>query len=214
MSPKLSIYKSILTIPLCLALLSGCGKREPEYVVVKNVESPPAVEEDHSGHDHAGHDHAGHDHSAHAAEDAEGLGFTFEIPDGWTRNPPSQMKLLSFAAGNPPELMAECAVSAFPGDVGGQLANINRWRRQVGLGPASEEVAGSFVKEMKISGLDAWQVDFTGPPDNGVNGNALRVIVSVVSHNGQSWFFKLSGNDAAVEEEVDSYAKFVESVKF
>jgi hypothetical protein len=209
MSPKLSLSKSLLTIPLCIALLTGCSKSEPEYVVVKNVETPPAAVEDHTGHDHAMGDHA-----AHAEAAPEGLGFTYAVPEGWTQMPPSQMILLSFDAGTPPNLIAECSISAFPGDVGGRLANINRWRRQVGLGPTTEDVAASMVKELMVSGMDAWQVDFTGPDGNGVNGNALRVIVTVVFKDGQSWFFKLSGNDSAVQEEVDSYATFLESVKF
>lgn len=204
MSPKLTVLKVLISIPV-LAVLAGCGKSEPEYVVVKNVEQPPAAEEDHSGHNHAMPDAM----AAHPAPAPEGLGFTFAAPEGWTQQPPSRMKLLSFAAGSPPERVAECAVSAFPGDVGGQLANINRWRRQVGLGPTTEEVAQSFVKELTISGMEAWQVDFTGP-----EGTDLRVIVSVVSHNGQSWFFKLSGNAASVEGELDAYATFLDSVKF
>ncbi|NDV63104.1 hypothetical protein G0Q06_11625 [Puniceicoccales bacterium CK1056] len=204
MSPKLSKLQTLIIIPACLALLSGCGKSEPEFVVVKNVETPPAEVEDHSGHNHA-MDEA----HAHAEAAPQGLGFTFSIPEDWTQQPPSQMKLLSFKAGTPPELMAECAVSAFPGDVGGRLANINRWRRQVGLGPTTEEVADSFVQELKISGMDAWQVDFTGPGDP-----AGRVVVSVVFHNEQSWFFKLSGNEASVREELESYGTFIDSVQF
>ena len=205
MSPKLSKLQSLIIIPACFALLSGCGKSEPDYVVVQNVESPPAEVEDHSGHAHAMQDAA----AAVAEAAPEGLGFSFSVPEGWTQQPPSRMKLLSFNAGSPPEQVAECAVSAFPGDVGGRLANINRWRRQVGLGPTSEEAMDAFVEELKISGMDAWQVDFTGPGED-----ALRVIVSVVFHNGQSWFIKLSGSEDAVEGELDSYASFIESVKF
>lgn len=196
-------------VPALLIILPGCGKQEPEYVEVQNVEKPaPAVDP------HAGHDHGANDHAAHADAAAEGVGFTFAIPEGWTQSPPSSMKLLSFNAGTPPELVAECAVSAFPGDVGGRLANINRWRRQVGLGPTTEEVAESMVSSLTISGMDAWQVDFTGPAGTGANGGALRAVVAVVFHNGQSWFFKLTGNDSVVEGQMAAYAEFLNSVKF
>jgi hypothetical protein len=34
-----------------------------------------------------------------------------------------------------PDGKAEVTVSAFPGDTGGLLANLNRWRGQIGLEP-------------------------------------------------------------------------------
>jgi hypothetical protein len=212
MSPKLTSLSALIALPVSLFVFSGCGKNEPEYVEVQNVEkAAPAVDE------HAGHNHApGEGHAVHAdgAAAPEGVGFAYETPEGWTQMPPSSMKLLSFNAGAAPQLVAECAVSAFPGDVGGRLANINRWRRQVGLGPTTEEVAEAMVGSLTISGMDAWQVDFTGPAGTGMNGGALRTVVSVVFHNGQSWFFKLTGNDSVVEDELAAYAEFLKSVKF
>ena len=37
----------------------------------------------------------------------------------------------------------ELAVTHFPGDVGGDLANVNRWRQQIGLEPIDEAALAS-----------------------------------------------------------------------
>ena len=124
------------------------------------------------------------------------------------------MVLLAFQTGSPPELMADMAVSAFPGDVGGQIANVNRWRRQVGLGPLAPDAATALIKPLAIAGIEAWQVDLTGPEGVTANGQAVRMVVSAVFHDGKTWFFKMVGPNSAVEGELVNYAAFIESVNF
>ena len=124
------------------------------------------------------------------------------------------MVLLAFQIGQPPETMADMAASAFPGDVGGQLANINRWRRQVGLGPIDPEAAEGFITELEVSGLPAWQVSFTGPLSASKIGEPVRMVVTAVFHDGRTWFFKLVGAESSVAGELQNYGAFIESVQF
>lgn len=124
------------------------------------------------------------------------------------------MVLLAFQIGQPPETMADMAASAFPGDVGGQLANINRWRRQVGLGPVDPEAAKDFITELEVSGLPAWQVAFTGPLSASKIGEPVRMVVTAVFHDGKTWFFKLVGAESAVTSEAENYDAFLQSVRF
>ncbi|HKJ89682.1 MAG TPA: hypothetical protein VJ960_01015, partial [Oceanipulchritudo sp.] len=156
---------------LFMLAFSGCGESEPEYVEVREIQAQP---ED----PHAGHNHPPGEHPEEPAVGSSGLGFSYEVPTGWNEQAPSSMKLLSLAIGSPPELISELSVSAFPGDVGGQLANINRWRRQVGLGPLSEEAAADFIRDITVSGIEGWQVDFSGPAGTGENGGAARVVTT------------------------------------
>ena len=53
----------------------------------------------------------------------------------WVVKPPAPMRKATFGvpAGS---AEADLSITAFPGDVGGELANINRWRGQVGLDAA------------------------------------------------------------------------------
>ena len=50
-------------------------------------------------------------------------------PPGWAELPPTSMRLGNFTAGGG---QAEITVMTFPGNVGGLLANVNRWRGQAG----------------------------------------------------------------------------------
>lgn len=199
MPSKLSSYTVGTGLLLCAALgLTGCGKQESRYIEVS--EAPPPVAE------------AAQRETAPLWEREGGsgreVGFTYAVPEGWTEVAPSSMKVLSMVSGAPPEQSVECSVSVFPGDVGGRLANINRWRRQVGLGPLSQEAVDGFVEPVTLSQMEGWQVDFTGP------GGTNRVVVAVLFRDGQSWFFKLMGPEAAVSDERAAFGQFLESVRF
>ncbi len=190
-------------VVLSLLILTGCGKKEPEYVEVQEVkESPmqsetamPAMPEN-------------HDHSNSAVP------FAYEKPASWSDKVPSSMVLMAFQAGNPPEMLADLTISAFPGDVGGKLANINRWRRQVGLGPIAPEAVDGFITELEVSGLPAWQVAFTGPASASKVGEPVTMVVTAVSHEGKMWFFKFMGMETAVKTERANYDSFLSSIKF
>jgi predicted small lipoprotein YifL len=188
---------------LSLATITGCGKKEPQYLEVQEVKESPVEAESSM---QAMHDEHAHAHSAKP--------FNYVKPDSWSEKVPSSMVLMAFQTGNPPEIVADLMVSAFPGDVGGQLANINRWRRQVGLGPIAAEAADGFITQLDISGQPAWQVDFTGPLSVSNAGEPVRMIVSAVSFEGKTWFFKLTGPESAVEAEKANYGAFLSSVNF
>ena len=187
----------ILASGLMVGLIGGCSKNEPQYVEVQTVEEKPAMGEDHSGHAHA----------------QPQVGFDYTMPEGWEVVMTRPMQLLTVQAGESTSVPASVSVSAFPGDVGGQLANINRWRGQIGLGPVSEEVAGEFIKSVTVAGQDSWQVDFTGPAP-AESHSAARLVVTAVPHNGQTWFFKIVGADSSVEAELEHYQAFLNSISF
>lgn len=177
-------------------VLAGCGKEESRYIEVN--EAPPPVAPASSA----------PTPTVVAEQGGSDVGFRYSVPEGWTEVAPSSMKLISLSCGTGPEQAAECSVSAFPGDVGGQLANINRWRRQVGLGPLSSDALDGFVQPVTVAGLEGWQVDFTGP------GGSTRVVVAVVFQEGKSWFFKLMGPESAVAEELGAFSVFLNSIEF
>lgn len=188
---------------ISLLILSGCGKKEPEYVEVQEVKESPVQTE--SAMQGMAESHA-HGNSA--------VPFTYVKPDAWSDKVSSSMVLMTFQAGSPPEMLADLTVSAFPGDVGGQLANVNRWRRQVGLGPVAPEALDGFVTELEISGMPAWQVSFTGPISASKVGEPVTMMVTAVAHDDNTWFFKLMGMESVVEAEKANYDAFLSSIKF
>ena len=107
---------------------------------------------------------------------------------------------------------AEVTVSAFPGDVGGLLANVNRWRGQVGLANISQSDLSNEVTSVDVPGGKAMLVDVTG--SNPKNGQKARLIGAIVPREGRTWFFKLMGDEQVAEKQKSTFVKFVQTVQF
>ena len=64
----------------------------------------------------------------------------WELPAGWQELPPSSMRAANFRVDA--DGTTECYLTLLPGDAGGLAANVNRWRGQMSLPPASaDEIA-------------------------------------------------------------------------
>lgn len=138
---------------------------------------------------------------------AEGEDLTWTAPAGWTAAPGRAMRKGSFivtgASGT-----ADVAITAFPGDVGGELANVNRWRGQMQLPPiAAAELEPAFTR-FESHGLRFAVVDLAGGGDGG-----SRMISALVPHGGATWFFKMTGPDALVAGEKPAFLEFLHSVQ-
>jgi hypothetical protein len=131
---------------------------------------------------------------------------TWDVPEGWrTVQSSQQVRIVTFRAG--PGDGIEVSVAAFPGDVGGLLANINRWRGQVGLEPAQESDLPTMVKIVRGRGGDIALADFAG-------ANAQQLLAAIVKPgDGQSWFIKATGTPDAVAPIRESFAKFAASIR-
>ena len=133
----------------------------------------------------------------------------WEVPPGWQELPATQMLLAKFqiaASGG----KAEITVSRFPGDVGGVPANVNRWRSQIGLAPLPLDEAARLASPLDVLGGKAMLVDVSG--DKG--GQKIRLIGVIVPRDGQTWFYKLLGDDAVAEREKAAFLKFVQTVRY
>lgn len=88
---------------------------------------------------------------------------TFEAPASWQKGATSDLRfatLLPLPQTNP---KFELTVIKLGKDSGSVLANINRWREQVGLEAVSDGDLGKFIKKTTIHGSEAILADFTGP---------------------------------------------------
>jgi hypothetical protein len=104
---------------------------------------------------------------------------------------------------------AELAITAFPGDVGGDVANVNRWRGQLQLTPQSpEEVLGS-IQRFEANGLKIGFVEMANP----AGSSPTRVLGGIVPYEGSTWFFKVTGPDALVAREKAAFMAFLKTIK-
>jgi hypothetical protein len=135
----------------------------------------------------------------------------WEVPPGWKEEPPTQMLLAKFSATDG-DARAEITVSAFPGDVGGLLANVNRWRQQLQLPAIDEAGLAQAVTQLDAGAGNGSLVDLTGT--GAKTSQKARLVGVALPHAGQTWFFKLMGDDSVVAREKDAFVKFVQAIKF
>jgi hypothetical protein len=101
---------------------------------------------------------------------------------------------------------AELAVTAFPGDVGGRMANINRWRSQLGLPPGDAEMYDAI--ELCSVGESRGELIGIKSADG-----ARSTLAVTVQKNGVSWFLKLTGDAQAVEATTKDLMAFLASTQ-
>jgi hypothetical protein len=103
-------------------------------------------------------------------------------------------------------------VSLSAGNGGGLAANVNRWRKQVGLSELSESAVSDAVKQVNVGDAKASLVELTGADSQ--SGNATRMLALVVPDKSQTWFYKLTGATPLVDQEKEAFINFVQTAKY
>lgn len=131
-------------------------------------------------------------------------GISYQTPDSWTEFPPSSIRKANFKIDNASGT-AEVSVTVFPGDVGGTLANINRWRQQISLSPIDQESLKENISPIIISNHQGY---FTK-----LEGNTESILGGILPFHGSTWFIKMQGDILVVEEEMDTFKSFLSSIR-
>lgn len=122
----------------------------------------------------------------------------WKMPAGWTEVSPGPMQQAKFSAGG----KAEVTISIFPGQAGGLLMNVNRWRGQIGLGAIDDAALSSLSQQVDSPSGKITVVDLKS--DDG----SKRLIAAIAQRGSESWYFKLMGDAATVEKERAAFVKF------
>ena len=131
----------------------------------------------------------------------------FKAPSNWSEKAPGQMVQRAFnVSGDAGQ--AEVTISRFPGATGGMIPNVNRWRGQLGLAPLSAAEAPKEIEMVEVGGKkDSYLVDIKGT--NPRTGKQARMVALGVPHKGETWFFKLLGDEPVVAKEKDAFVQFI-----
>ena len=128
--------------------------------------------------------------------------FKWKVPEGWQTLPAGQMQVAKFAVPAKGGAKAEVFVSVFPSESGGTLANVNRWRRQLGLEAVDEEGLKPLVSPIE-GAAGAQLVD--------LKNDARALLGAIVPRDGRWWFYKLMGDAPAVNAEREAFVRFVQT---
>jgi hypothetical protein len=140
----------------------------------------------------------------------QGPSLSWTTPDGWQQRDesnPSRLATLDVDVGGS---RAEVAITRFPGNVGGLLPNVNRWRNQLGLAPIQDLSALERpLEDLQVDGTPSQLLDLVG------SGEApQRMLVVLVPRDDFTYFVKMTGPDALVGTQREIFTQFARSLRF
>ena len=139
-----------------------------------------------------------------------GLPFTWVGPSGWEEGKTSSMRLASYNVPMAGGETGDFSLVQLGGGAGGTMANINRWRGQVGLEPATPEelaeVAHLHNTEQGQQYLHITQINEANP--------SSAIIAGIFEQPGYVLFAKLAASRGGVQEAQDSFEAFCNSIVF
>ena len=193
-----------------LALALGCSRDQVGHYRVPK-EGAIADHPDHPGHaDHAapaqGMPPAGGEVAPPPKPSTQGA-LKWSLPKGWSEVPGEGMRYATFTT--PVAGKVEATVVVLPGPAGGELANVNRWRGQIQLGPIDEKAlaAARVAVKSKAGTLNVY--DFTSEGQ----AKSRMVVGLIATPDGNTWFLKLTGDAGSVAKAKPDFMRILESLR-
>lgn len=180
------MLRSILVLGI---VLGGCRREEITHYQVPKAQAAPAAQA------------VPTDIAPPPAAAEAGLAWT--LPKGWTDEAGSGMR---YATIKPTTPKVDVSVIVLPGPAGGELANVNRWRGQLGLQPIDESAMNAARKALKAPAGAISVYDFS----DGQKKN--RLIAGLTVLNGSTWFVKMTGEAAAVNAARPDFLNLLQSL--
>jgi hypothetical protein len=159
---------------------------------------------------------AGHPPIAPSRPTASGMGkprLTYTTPEKWFPLPDdaSGIRLVGFqvTAG---DQSIQITVTPLSAQSGSLLANVNRWRGQIGLPEIGEAELQRDLQETEVADKRCPYVDLIGPES--AVPKRERLVAVVAEHGERIWYFKMVGNPELVEQQKSSFQAFLRSIRF
>ena len=191
-----AIFLTWLGFALLALALAGCGHDNVQVYRLSNDDSSSASPPPNA--------------AAAAPNDnnAAPPGLHWTLPSGWTEVAPGAMSIATFKVPGQNGAEAEVSVVPLPGSAGGDAANVNRWRGQVGLPAASADELQKMGEAVQVGDQPATLYDIVG------SDNTKRILGAMQDRNGTTWFFKMTGDAGLVEQQKPEFTAFLKSLTF
>ena len=145
----------------------------------------------------------------HAGMDMGGAGASpqlkWALPTGWQEKALSEMRVGSFNAPGKDGQSADVSIIPLP-SMGPQmeLNNLNMWRGELQLPPATKAES----EPITVGPGQGKLFEISGGQTPG------RILVAVLDRDGTSYYFKMRGSDAVVQDQKPAFLEFLKSVSF
>ncbi len=152
------------------------------------------------------------DHQPDARPGPDEAAVSWDRPEHW--QPDTEASMIATAAfriDTQADGFVKVTVTALPGDGGGMLDNLNRWRQQVGL-PKIDALADQPKSQLSAGPVSATLFDLLAP--TGATARHQHILVAVLTEPDRTWFVKMTGPHAGVQEQKAAFDRFVRSIRF
>ncbi|MEZ6013632.1 MAG: hypothetical protein R3F49_00840 [Planctomycetota bacterium] len=141
--------------------------------------------------------------------------FVYVLPETWEAVPATRFRMVNTRVMAAPS--AECYLTFLPGDGGGDVPNVNRWRGEMGLTPV-DAAAVAALPRTRLLGQPALLVDLEGS-FTGMSGQTIaeaRLLGVLLTRHDMpgALFVKFVGPTAVIADNVAEFEAFVASIDF
>jgi hypothetical protein len=155
--------------------------------------------------------------NAPAANSAAGVP-KFEAPKSWRSVPASGIRKAQFAIGDEGQgaivTLIDFSTNAGP-LMTDPLANVNRWRGEVGLARIEEAQIDESTESIEIGGQPAKYVRLVPDPSKPEESKIEKAtLAAMVTNENTIWFIKLFGQRDTVIAEEENFKAFLKSMQF
>ncbi|MDG2382947.1 MAG: hypothetical protein P8N76_14860 [Pirellulaceae bacterium] len=133
-------------------------------------------------------------------------GMNYDVPVGWKSGPQRPMRLATFLVNNGGGKV-EITLSRLGVNPGSMLANVNRWRAQVGLNEIDQAKLDQETQTLQVDGASCSYFEL-----NSDSGQAVDVVV--VKRPDSTLFIKMMGDRDLASKERTKFKQFAESFRF
>lgn len=136
----------------------------------------------------------------------------WNVPQGWQEVAAGDFLVAKFLIRSDAGAEAAVNVSHSAGDGGGLAANVNRWRKQLGLEELAPDAIARAAREVRTDSGPITFVELEG--NDARSGKPAAVLGAMVPRAGETWFYKLMGDPALVAAQKAAFETFVQSARY
>ncbi|QDU34088.1 hypothetical protein KS4_21500 [Poriferisphaera corsica] len=200
-----SVRMSFIGGLLIVVMVGGCEEEKisPYYA----PKDPPHLN------DHTGHNHPVNGEIANQTENETGPGqatvnngITYTVPKAWVAQQ-NISSMIDAAYKTDQGLMI--TVSKLNGDGGGMLANLNRWRGQLGL----QTLRSLDQQDSQTLDVDG-QIATVFVLGDSEQTQGIVIASIAVPEQGRTWYIKMTGQPNLLNQNSEAFATFLQSIHF